>query len=314
MNLGVRASSAAWLAVGLCLAPVACAVRAESIFVPNGSFESPVTPFVNINLDAWQKTPKPDWYDETGPFLWAQLTGLFKNTDPGASDHIPNCDGAQAAWLFAVREVGWFQDYDSVDWRGGPPLHAFDARFEVGKSYRLTVGVMGAGGNMLPGASLQAALYYRDAATNQVVVAATNIVYSLDLFPDRERLRDFTVVVPPVRADQPWANQHVGLLFRSTVTDPNLEGGFWVLDHVRLTAAPAPALISPRWTASGLQFTLVSEPGLGFEILASTNAGAPAADWTSLGTVTNVSGATAVLASADSLTQRYYRARQVSGP
>lgn len=305
---------AALLSGVLCLAVAEDSLRAEAILIPNASFESPVTPFVNINLDAWQKAAKPDWYDESGPFLWTQLTGLFKNPPPGSADHIPNCDGHQAAWLFAVRDVAFFQDYDSVDWRGGPPSHAFDARFEVGKTYRLTVGVIGAGGNMLEGASLEAALYFRDAASNQVVVASTNIVHTQALFPNRERFLDFQAQAPPVSAEQPWANQHIGIRFRSTVTDTNLEGGYWVLDNVRLTAAPAPALVSPTWTTNGLQFTLISEPGLRFEILASADAAAPVAAWTSLGTVTNVSGATPVVDRSDGLAQRFYQARQLPWP
>jgi hypothetical protein len=40
-----------------------------SIPIPNGSFELPVTPFVSVNVDAWEKPPKPDWYVEEGGFL-----------------------------------------------------------------------------------------------------------------------------------------------------------------------------------------------------------------------------------------------------
>jgi len=80
-----------------------------SITVPNASFEfpapSPFFPYSTI-LDNWQKTPKPDWYDDGGGlYLWEQLSGIFKNTPQGSSDHIVNCDGAHAAWLMAVPEV-----------------------------------------------------------------------------------------------------------------------------------------------------------------------------------------------------------------
>ena len=83
---------------------------AGTLNVPNASFESPVTSFVNINVDAWQKSPKPDWYDESGGFLLSQLFGAFKNTAAGNADHIDNCDGNQALWLFSVPEVADLQD------------------------------------------------------------------------------------------------------------------------------------------------------------------------------------------------------------
>src|SRR5262245_57928385 len=119
------------------IAPRIIPLGAETIGVPNASFESPSTTFVNINIDFWQKTSKPVGYDESGGFLWTQLTGAFKNTPSGSADHIDNCDGDQAAWLFAVPEVGLFQDYDSVDWNDPVPTHAFNATYRAGKAYRL---------------------------------------------------------------------------------------------------------------------------------------------------------------------------------
>jgi hypothetical protein len=52
-------------------------LRAGPIEIPNGSFESPETPFAEPGLDSWEKTPKPFWYDEGGGGLWIQLTGVF---------------------------------------------------------------------------------------------------------------------------------------------------------------------------------------------------------------------------------------------
>ena len=88
---------------------------AGPLLVPNGSFETPVTSYVSVNIDSWQKAPKPDWYVESGGFLWIYNVGLFKNTPTNSSDHIDNCDGNQAIWLFVVPEVALFQDYDSTD-------------------------------------------------------------------------------------------------------------------------------------------------------------------------------------------------------
>src|SRR5256885_1150268 len=131
-----------------------------TISVPNGSFESPATDFVNTHIDSWQKSAKPDWYNESGPFLWDQLTGVFKNTAATSADHIDNCDGNQAAWMFAIPEVAIFQDYNSVDWNHSIPPHDFNVIYEAGKSYHLTVGVIGGGGNMFQGASLRIRLDY----------------------------------------------------------------------------------------------------------------------------------------------------------
>src|SRR6516225_953181 len=95
-----RAGLGIWLSVVW-----AGALSAGPIPVPNASFESPVTPFVNTHVDDWQKVPKPDWYIENGGYTWDQLAGVFLNTPIGASDHIINCDGKQALYLFAVPQV-----------------------------------------------------------------------------------------------------------------------------------------------------------------------------------------------------------------
>src|SRR5947207_3912431 len=102
---------------------VAGECKAGVINIPNFSFESPGTTFVDTHIDSWQEAAKPDWYPEGGGFTWDQLTGVFKNTDITSSDHIDNCDGHQAMWVFAVPEVAVFQDYDSIDWNHSTPTH-----------------------------------------------------------------------------------------------------------------------------------------------------------------------------------------------
>src|SRR5882762_8178369 len=115
--------------------------RAGTIAVPNASFELPVTGYASPNINSWQKSAKPAWYDETGGFFWTQLTGEFKNTPANSPDHIDNCDGNQAIWMFVIPEVALFQDFDSTDWQNLPPSHTFNATFVLGQSYDLTVGV-----------------------------------------------------------------------------------------------------------------------------------------------------------------------------
>jgi hypothetical protein len=281
---------------------------AATIAVPNGSFESPSTGFVILNVDAWQKAPKPAWYQEGQGFLWTQLVGLFKNTPVTSADHIVNCHGNQAAWLFAVPEVAMFQDYDSLDWNDLEPTRAFDVRFEPGKSYTLTVAVMGGGGGMLTGATLELALYYRDAASNAVVVAATTVTNLPTIFSNNNYLLDFSVRTPPVRATDPWANQQLGIRLLSTVTT-NLQGGYWDVDNVRLVSQGETSLSGVVTAGGEFQLTVRGEPGARYELLAAADAaGAPEA-WTSLGVFTNASGS-AVL--AEPLTNgpgRFYRVR-----
>lgn len=255
-------------------------LRAQPIVVPNGSFELPATFFVHTRVDSWQESPKPDWYVEGGGYLWDQLTGVFKNTAPGATDHIENCDGAQALYFFAVPEVGLFQDYDSVDWNDPEPSHAFDARFEVGKAYELTFGVVAGGGNMLEGVSFEAALYYRDASSNQVAVASTRVVFTRDVFPNRTHLTDFQVRLPVVQPGDAWAGQHIGVRFLSTVSQ-EMQGGYWDLDHIRLAAVGEPVLVvRAAWVDGELRLTWPSATGYRYQVTRSVDWLA----WTDFGT------------------------------
>ncbi len=283
---------------------------AGTVPLPNASFEAPVTPFVSTLLDAWQKAAKPDWYDETGDFPWDQLVGVFKNSPAGSADHIANCDGAQAAWLFAVPEVALFQDYDSPGGSDPTPAHAFDARFEVGKSYQLTVGVIGMGGNMLEGVPLEIGLYYRDAAGHAAVVNSTVVTNRATVFPNRNAFVDFTVTVPAVQAGDAWADHHIGVRFLSTVSSA-MQGGFWDLDRVRLTASSPPALSDPSVVAGRFGFTLNSAPGLAFEILSTSDLALPVAGWTQVTTVTNATGTVRVSDTNAPTAARFYSAREL---
>ncbi|MHC1766585.1 MAG: hypothetical protein AB9869_20155 [Verrucomicrobiia bacterium] len=297
------------VAIALALAFSIAPVCGQAIPVPNGSFESPKTPFADPRIDAWQKSPKPVWFEETEVQKWDQLTGVFMNTAPGSPDRIDNMDGDQAIFFFAVPEVALFQDYNSTDWQTPEPTHAFNAKFEVGKGYQLKAGVYGGGGNMLEGVSLQVALYYRDAASNQVVVAATTIEHSKNVFTPKHFI-DFQVDVPTVKASDPWAGEQIGIRLLSTVA-PNLVGGYWDIDNVRLTALPGVSLTDPARGDTGFTFTVRSEPGAQFEVLATDDLSLPLASWTTLGTVTNVTGATAFTDAGPNVAQRFYQVRQV---
>lgn len=251
-------------AVGCLLALLAIRVaRAQpvSVPIPNASFESPATLYVSTFIDAWQEAPKPADYIEGGGFTWDQLTGVFVNTAPTAADHIGNMDGKQAAYLFAVPGTGWFQDHDTVDWRNQPSSHAFDARFQTDTAYELSFGVVAGGGNMLEGVSFEAALYYRDATTNLVPVVATNIVYTHTVFPVddlgrpvRTNLTYFHLWLPALKPDAACVAQNIGVRFLSTVS-PEMQGGYWDLDDVRLVAFPPP-VFTLGFTTTGSELRL----------------------------------------------------------
>jgi hypothetical protein len=153
-------------------------------------------------------------------------------------------------------------------------------------------------------------LYYRDASSNMVTVAATNVTYDTNVFTNITSLVDFQTTIPVVKATDPWAGQNIGIQFLSSVS-PDLIGGVWDLDNVRLTETVATALDRPGWTNGQFSMTLQSEPGLPFEILASTQIDQPATNWTSIATLTNVTGSTVFTDPATNLNARFYRARQL---
>lgn len=305
--LAVRRLADRCAVVGGLVLGTAFGAWADALPVPNGSFETPPTLFVDTNLEAWERTERPADYDESGGFLWSQLTGVFRNTPSTSADHITNCDGNQALWVFAVPGVGFFQDYESRDWNDGGPGHAFDVRFEEGRSYTLTVGVIGGGGGMAAGASLDLSLYYRGEGTNRVAVATTRVVN--DPGAPRSAFTDYRVRVPVVRAEDPWAGRHLGIQVLSTVAAAGA-GGYWDLDHVRLEAAGAPRLTDPRVSGDTLTFTVQGETGAVFDVLAAGGPGEALARWEAVGTVTNHGVGAVFVTGTTNAPQRYYRAVQ----
>lgn len=225
------------------IASASLVAGAQTIPVPNGSFESPAPPPgrpVNTSINSWQESAQPVWYDPAAfGVAWDQLSGVFPNPPPADPAHIANLDGSQAAYLFAVPEAALFQDYGSVDWQGGEPNHAFDVTYEVGMAYDMIVGVLG-GSGMTDGAILRLSFYYRDAANNPVTVAATDVAYSAAAFPTMTQLTDYAVTVPTVQATDAWAGQQMGIQIAAV----SLGGTYWDVDNVRVSAVPEPGTLS----------------------------------------------------------------------
>jgi hypothetical protein len=293
-------------------------LQAGTIDIPNGSFESPVVPpiapYATNGIDYWQKSSQPVWYDPSQNYdtPWEDLMGTFYNV-PYPSTFIDNCDGSQAAFLFAVPEAALFQDYSSIYGTNTTPSHAFDAKFNVNRAYSFTVGVIGGVYGSPPlydGATLQLSLYYRDASSNMVIVAATTITNSAQLFPTNTHFVDFSVYVPGVQATDAWVGQNIGVQIASTVGFDKASG-YWDVDNARLTETLLPALTAAQVTSHQCGFTLQSQPGLRFEMLATTNLASPISNWTSLATLTNVTGIYPFLDPATNLSRRFYRARQL---
>lgn len=308
MSAFVRAPVAQICCLFSVLAYGVTALVGGPIAVPQGSFESPATEFADPRIDSWQETPKPDWYDEQSMGPWSQLTGVFKNTPLGSEDHIANTDGEQALFLFAVPGAGVFQDYASIDWNG--TTEEFDFVYEPGQSYELTVGVLGGLGGMQEGASITAALYYRNAQSEMQTIAATNIIYQATPGSEPPLFTDHTVSLPSVRASDPWAGMHIGIQLVSTVT-PELAGGYWDLDNVRLQAVGGPVIQDPSYDGHRFQLLVQGEVGSIYEVFSSTDVSLPTESWMSLGTVTNTTGTVSFADDQPNLNGAFYRALQL---
>ena len=211
------------------LATGTSAIQAATINVPNGSFElqsGAGQPFgVNINVDSWQKAARPDYFPEAGfnGFFWVQTAGVFVDTNP-----YGNRVGAQAGYLLPFPGAGISQDLSSPD-----------AKFEVGMSYDLTLGIFGK--NMTEGSFLHLSLFYRDGLNNMVTVGTpTTITYSAANFPITPSLNliDYSAGVATVQVGDAWAGKNIGIKIESVFGDGN---GNWDMDNARLTAVPEPA-------------------------------------------------------------------------
>jgi hypothetical protein len=217
---------------------------AQALSVPNHSFESQSGvgwPFgTNPNLDAWQKHAEPVFFGMiSGGLPWYATAGAFIGTAPNSPNPYANMLGTQAGYILSFPQVALFQDYSVTP--------GFDAIFEIGKSYNLTVGVYGHH-LLAPGSTLQLSLYYRDNLDNKVTVGATTITFSDANFPlvtgPGTNLIDFSVNLPAVQAGDAWAGQHIGIQLESTIPIELTSGRNWDFDNVRLTAVPEPATLS----------------------------------------------------------------------
>jgi len=224
-------------------------LQAQPIAVPNFSFESQSAsgfPFeTNPNLDSWQKIAEPAFYTPAfGSFgvPWVGTAGGFINASVNNPTPYGNVVGAQAGYILMVPQVTLFQDYDTS------PTHDFDATFEIGKSYNLTIGLYAKSsfGPIPPGSTLEMSLYYRDGLDNKVKVGSYVVTYNDTVFPTTltPNLIDYQVLVPTVQAGDAWAGQHIGIQLESTIPIELTSFANWDFDNVRLTAVPEPNMMA----------------------------------------------------------------------
>ncbi len=223
-------SAIRWIALFAFLVVVlasAKSARAGYLPVPNYSFELPDIgtnfPYAAPVLEDWQETPQPYWYDpsEFDGSPWDDLVGTFYNvanyTNSTAtnSSYIDNCNGAQAVFLFALPEVGIFQ--------------SLDATYKPGKSYTMTVGLIGGGGGMTNGSTIDLYLYYVDDSGGTNIIGDTTVTNTIGNFPDETHFVDFSVSISNVQSTNAWAGKPIGLEIVATPSFGDPERVGWLL-------------------------------------------------------------------------------------
>jgi hypothetical protein len=143
-----------------------------------------------------------------------------------------------------------------------------------------------------------------------VTVAATTVTNSPAVFSNMTHFVDFQARVPAVRAGEAWAGQNIGIELASTVGF-DLAGGYWDIDNVRLKEIQEPVLTAPVFSNGRFQFTLRSEPGLKFQVGATTDPGQSVSNWIGLMILTNTTGSAVVTDTNTTAGRRFYGARQI---
>ncbi|MHC4678992.1 MAG: hypothetical protein ACYTEK_09865 [Planctomycetota bacterium] len=180
-----------------------------AIAIENASFESPV-----VDPNAFPALPLVDGWTETdnAPLGDSVNTGVFPNTEPNSFDHVINADGNQLAFLGSQL--------------GNALEQGLSATYNTGCDYRLTVAVgVSAREGIRPVEPLELVLYYRDGNEPVDIVSRT-----VTPMPWSQLLEDFSVYLPTVTSGDAWAGRTIGVTIRAT----GIQGGFWVLDNVRL--------------------------------------------------------------------------------
>ncbi len=191
----------------------AAAPVSTSIPVVNASFEAPA-----IDPNGFPAVPLVDgWLEVDLDATASSNTGVFANTPFGSPDSLVNADGRQLAFLGSQTGNALEQDLRTA-YRAGCDYRLTAA---VGVSLRFPPSVA------VPADTLELVLYYLDG--NQPVDIVHQAVEPNGF--SATQLRDFSVALPTVRAEDAWAGKTIGVALRAA----GKAGGFWDLDNVRLT-------------------------------------------------------------------------------
>ena len=192
---------------------LSAAVYADSIPVANYSFESPVVPS-DVNVPALPIVT--DWIElDMDPLGYSQNTGVFTNVTG-----IANTDANQLAFLGGEQGNALLQD--------------LSATYQVGKSYKMTVGVCVSAQYPPPDPNgLELAFYYTEPADPNRIDIVSAITPEPNSFTSTT-LEDNSIYLPTVQAEDAWADKGIGIAIRAT----GPLGGYWDLDNVRVTEYP----------------------------------------------------------------------------
>lgn len=188
---------------------------AWSVDIPieNASFEGPV-----VVPGGFPAIPMVEqWVEFDLDAEGSTNTGVFSNTPAGGDDHVVNAQGNQLAFLGSEQGNALEQD--------------LEVRFQPGRDYLLTLAVGVSGmfppSDQAPVDSLELVLYYLDDGNAVDIVSQAIPATGLSSV----QLQDFSVYLPKVTPLDAWADKTMGVAIRAA----GLAGGFWDLDHVRLT-------------------------------------------------------------------------------
>lgn len=194
--------------------------QADSISIPNHSFE---VPMIDPNENPFLAIPFVSLWTEDDIDPCSLNTGTFINTPPGNDNHLFNVDGNQLAFLGSR--------YGNALWQCLP------ATYQQGKSYRLTVGVCISTRIPVPqGTPLVLALHYLSDPNLALNYLSDPNIVSVNVPappPSSRTIEDFSVTLPTVDPNDPWADEYIGIAIRATDAE-----GFWDLDNVRLMEYP----------------------------------------------------------------------------
>ena len=203
------------LITGIVLFVTIAAVQAGPIPVTNHSFEQPCVleqPGVDPNRPAFPYAEGWIELDNDPINPLGTNTGVFVNIT-----NIANTDANQIAFLGSEEGNALLQDLSAV--------------YQVGKSYRLTVGVCVSAQYPPPDPNgLELAFYYREPNIIDVASVQTR---EPNLF-SRTALEDYSVYLSTVRADAAYVGKPIGIAIRAT----GPMGGYWDVDNVRVMEYP----------------------------------------------------------------------------